>query len=293
MIPCIGRLDQKLRLVAVLLAGACESGPAGVRTLPGVNVSITPVRVVLEVGARIQLTATVRDLDGDPLEGREVQWSSSAPAIAQVSRSGEVTAIAPGVANVEAYSDQSVGFAQVVVQVGFRLPVAASTSLLTAEIGTATAACPSGEGGLRADGRRECHHAGISRYSLDFRALPEQPEATAVGAAADGTVSDICIQPPSESTCGPNGPFVYIEHGAGFATFYAHLDPASVSVRRKTRVSQGETLGRMGAWGDESYPWMHFEIRWNNEDPFENRSLGNLAVSGRRLSDYRVLVHPR
>ncbi|HEX7337176.1 MAG TPA: peptidoglycan DD-metalloendopeptidase family protein [Gemmatimonadales bacterium] len=274
------------------MAAACESGPADIPT-PGVNVSVTPVAVMLERGGRTQLTATVRDLQGDSLTGREVQWSSSAPSIAQVSPSGEVTALAPGVANVGAYSDQSVGFARVVVQLDFRLPVAAATSLLTAEIGTPTAACPAGEGGVRADGDRDCRHAGISRYSLDFRPRPEQPEATAVGAAADGTVSDICIQPSSESTCGPHGPFVYIEHGAGFATFYAHLDPASVSVRRKTRVSQGETLGRMGAWGDERYPWMHFEVRWNNEDPFQNRLLGNLAVSGRRLSDYRVLVHPR
>ena len=288
-----GTVPHARLLAAVLTAAACESGPADLRALPGVNISVTPAAVVLEVGERTQLAAAVRDLDGDSLGPREVDWSSSAPEIARVSNSGEVTAIAPGIANVGAYSGGSVGMARVVVQVGFRLPVAAATSLLTAEIGTATGACPSGEGGLRADGDRECRHAGISRYSLDFRALPEQPEATAVGAAADGTVSDICIQPPSESTCGLNGPFVYIEHGSGFATFYSHLDPASVSVRRKTRVSQGETLGRMGAWGDESYPWMHFEIRWNNQDPFENRLLGNLGVSGRRLSDYRVPVHPR
>lgn len=275
-------------MTLALATSACQSEPAGVRALPGVNISVTPIAVVLQVGGRTRLTATVRDLDGDSLGGREVLWSSSAPAIASVSRSGEVTALAPGTANIGAYSDPSVGFARVVVQLDFRLPVAAPTSRLTAEIGTLTGACPSGEGGIRIDGARECGHAGISRYSLDFRPLPEHPEATAVGAAADGTVSDICIQPPSESTCGPNGPFVYIEHGAGFATFYAHLDPASVSVRRKTKVSQGENVGRMGAWGAEEYPWMHFEIRLNNEDAFESRLLGNLAVSGQKLSDYRV-----
>jgi murein DD-endopeptidase MepM/ murein hydrolase activator NlpD len=272
----------------VILLAACDSEPADLPTLPGVSISVTPASAVLPVGARMQLTATVRDLDGDLLGGPEIEWSSSAPDIARVSASGEVTAIAPGTANVSANSDQSGGFARVVVQLDFQLPVAPSTSLLTAEIGTPATSCPAGEGGIRADGQRECSHAGVSRYSLDFRARPEHPEASAVAAVADGTVGDICIQPPSEVTCGANGPFVFIDHGAGFATIYAHLDPASVSVRRKARVGQGEILGRMGAWGEESHPWMHFEIRLNNHDPFENRLLGNLSVGGQKLSDYRV-----
>jgi murein DD-endopeptidase MepM/ murein hydrolase activator NlpD len=107
-------------------------------------------------------------------------------------------------------------------------------------------------------------------------------------AAADGFVSDVCRQPPHETTCGPNGPFVYIEHGAGFATFYSHLDPGSIIVRRKTRVAQGEALGTMGTWGAESYPWMHFELRYQRQDPGENPVLDALLVDGRKLTDYRV-----
>jgi murein DD-endopeptidase MepM/ murein hydrolase activator NlpD len=281
------RLPSGLLLLAIS-AGGCENEPANVGSPAGTNISVTPVTLLLSVGASAQLAATVRGLDGTLLTGREVEWSSSAPAIAAVSESGIVTAIAPGTATVGAYSDQSVGFARVVVQLEFRLPVPSTRSLLTTEIGTASAGCPAGEGGLRADGGRDCRHAGISRYSLDFRPMPEHPAFTAVGAAADGRVDDVCVRPPTEVTCGPNGPFVYIVHGAGFATFYSHLDPASITVRRKMTVQQGDVLGHMGSWGDEGYPWMHFELRLNKQDPGDNRVLDNLLVDGRRFADYRV-----
>jgi murein DD-endopeptidase MepM/ murein hydrolase activator NlpD len=280
-----------VRSTLLLLAAttsACENEPAGTRMLPGVNISITPVTLVLSVGASAQLAATVRGLDGAPLTGRDIQWSSSAPGIAVVSGSGVVTALAPGTASVGAYSDQSVGFARVVVQLNFRLSVPATRSLLITEIGTTTAACPAGEGGLRADGGRDCRHAGVSRYSLDFRPAPEHPTFTAVGAAADGRIVDVCVRPPTEVTCGPNGPFVYIDHGAGFATIYSHLDPASITVRRKSLILQGDRIGSMGEWGDEGYPWMHFELRLDNQDPGENHVLDNLLLDGRRMADYRV-----
>jgi murein DD-endopeptidase MepM/ murein hydrolase activator NlpD len=279
---------RSLAVALTLGASACGSEPAGLRTLPVVNITVTPAALILPVGGSRTLTAAVRDLEGRPLEGREIEWSSSAPAVVEVSATGLVTALAPGVASVGAYSDQSVGFARVVVQMDFRLPVSGDGPRLRSETGTPTALCPGGEGGLRFDGGRECAHAGISRYSLDFMAVEQTPGATAVVSGADGVVSDICIQPPAEATCGPNGPFVYIEHGFGFATFYSHLDPASVSVRRKTPVVQGEALGSMGTWGAESYPWMHFELRYNNQDPGINPVLDELLVDGRTLTEYRV-----
>jgi hypothetical protein len=277
-----------LALAITLGAGACDSEPAGLRTLPVINITVTPAALTLSVGASRPLVAAVRDLEGRPLEGREIQWSSSAPAIVEVSTTGVVTGLAPGVASVGAYSDQSVGFARVVVQMDFRLPVLGDGTRLRSEMGTPTTLCPAGEGGLRTDGGWECAHAGISRYSLDFMAADGLHTATGVVAAADGVVSDICLQPPTETTCGPNGPFVYIEHGFGFATFYSHLDPASVSVRRKTPVVQGDALGSMGTWGAEGYPWMHFELRYNNQDPGNNPVLDELLVDGRTLTEYRV-----
>jgi len=271
-----------------LVVPACESDPSGIRALPVVNISVTPNALTLPVGASAPLAATVEDLEGRPLAGRQIRWSSSAPAIVEVSPHGVVTALAPGVASVGAYSDQSVGFARVVVRMGFRLPVSAGRSLLRSEIGSPTPLCPGGEGGLRRDGGRECSHAGISRYSLDFMPAPEFPAATEVVAAAAGVVRDVCLQPPEEITCGPNGPFVYLDHGSGFATLYAHLDPASVILRRKTAVAPGEVLGSMGEWGAADYPWFHFELRYGDQGPGANAVLDGVLVAGRTLTEYRV-----
>ncbi|HJR17204.1 MAG TPA: peptidoglycan DD-metalloendopeptidase family protein [Gemmatimonadales bacterium] len=279
------RLTYRTGLLGLVSLG-CSDEPAGIRVLPVVTIVVTPEAVTLPVGESARLEASVSDLEGRPLATREITWSSSAPDVASVSATGVVTASSPGRATVGAYSEQSVGFAHVVVQLDFRLPVSPA-SVLRAEIGTPTALCAAGEGGLRQDGRWECSHAGISRYSLDFRADEGQSFAQ-VGAAADGTVADVCLRPPPEATCGPDGPFVYIEHGFGFASFYSHLDPASISVRRKMSVAQGETVGRMGTWGAETYPWTHFELRYQNQDPAQRAVLDQLLVERRKLTDYRV-----
>jgi murein DD-endopeptidase MepM/ murein hydrolase activator NlpD len=242
--------------------------------------------VTLLVGATATLDATVTDADDRAVEDSNLEWSSSSPSVATVSEAGAVTAISPGSASIVASTGESVGFAHVVVQLDFRLPVSAQ-SVLRTEIGTATTLCPGGEGGLRVDGGVECSHAGISRFSLDFRA-PEGNSAAQVGAAADGTVRDVCLRPPSETTCGPEGPFVYIDHGNGFSSQYSHLDPGSVTIRRKSPVLQGETIGRMGTWGSEPYAWTHFELRYRNHEPAQQAVLGQLLIEGKKLSEYRI-----
>jgi murein DD-endopeptidase MepM/ murein hydrolase activator NlpD len=140
----------------------------------------------------------------------------------------------------------------VVVQADFRLPLPRAHCLLVTKVGTPTARCVEGEGGLRQDGGRDCSHGGVSRYSLDFAAVTQEEgglESVEVLAAADGMVIDICLQPAPETTCGPNGPFVTMEHAGGLRTIYAHLDSASVTVRRKMPVTQGQPLGAMGSGG--------------------------------------------
>jgi murein DD-endopeptidase MepM/ murein hydrolase activator NlpD len=268
-----------------LVCLACSDDPAGIRVLPVVTIVVTPEALTLPVGQTADLEASVSDLDGRTLTRREIRWSTSAPEVVSVSPAGVVTALSPGRASIGAHSEQSVGFAYVVVQLDFRLPVS-PLSVLRAEAGSPTTACANGEGGRRDDGGRECSHAGISRYSLDFR--PSETQLLTVGAAADGVVGDVCLRPPSEATCGPDGPFVYIDHGFGFASLYSHLDPASISVRRKMSVAQGETIGRMGTWGAEPYPWMHFELRYENQEAAQRRVLDHLQVGGRKLTDYRV-----
>jgi len=159
-------------------------------------------------------------------------------------------------------------------------------------VGTPTGSCPAGEGGLRQDGGRDCSHAGVSRYSLDFAAFTQEEGALTsvqpveVLAAADGTVIDVCLRPPTEITCGPNGPFVTVEHLGGFVAIYAHLDPASVTIRRKTPVTRGQRLGTMGAWGAGEDAWVHFELRFEGQGAQAASVLERLVVddTGFRLA---------
>ena len=266
---------------------ACAGEPAGLRTPPPLTIDVSPGAVTLLVGASATLDATVTDAEGRAVHDSDIEWSSSVPDVASVSPAGVVTAVSPGATDIVASNGESAGFAHIVVQLDFRLPVSPG-SVLRSEIGSATTLCPGGEGGLREDGGLECSHAGISRFSLDFRAPEGTAERTQVGAAADGTVRDVCLRPPSETTCGPEGPFVYIDHGNGFASQYSHLDPASITIRRKSAVLQGETVGRMGTWGSEPYAWTHFELRYRNQEPAQRAVLGQLLLGGRKLSEYRI-----
>jgi murein DD-endopeptidase MepM/ murein hydrolase activator NlpD len=247
-----------LALTAGLAFPACDRQSTEPEPLPAVTVTVAPDRLTLSVGERALLGATVRNSAGQTLAGRTVEWASSAPEIAVVSSAGLVTALAPGQTTIRAYSDQRVGFARVVVQEDFTLPLPGGRHwLLLTEVGTPTGSCSAGEGGLRQDGGRDCTHAGVSRYSLDFAAVTQEEGALTgvrpveVLASADGTVIDVCLRPPTEITCGPNGPFVTVEHRDGFVAIYAHLDPSSVAIRRKTPVTRGQPLGTMGAWVDQ------------------------------------------
>lgn len=274
---------------------ACKGDPAAIQTLPGVNVTVTPSQLTLGIGASASLVATVTDLEGRPLTGREIQWSSSKPKVAAVSPTGVVTALDVGMASIGAYSDQGVGFAQVVVRLDFRLPLEGGHSWrVLSEMGTPAPACPGNEGGRRADESRDCTHAGSSRYSLDFTDAESAKGSPAVAppprvlAAADGTISDICLQSLTEITCGANGPFVQVEHRGGFRTIYAHLDPASVTLRRKTIVSRGQPLGAMGARGAYPGRWLHFELRYQNQGAEAAWVLNTVELDGRNFSEYRA-----
>jgi murein DD-endopeptidase MepM/ murein hydrolase activator NlpD len=55
------------------------------------------------------------------------------------------------------------------------------------------------------------------------------------------------------------GNLIIIQHSDGWMTVYAHLD--SMSVKRGTKVSVGQVIGRVGKTGKVDKPQLHFEIR--------------------------------
>jgi len=86
-----------------------------VASVPVAAVVVTPDANPLVVGQTTQLKAEPRDAAGQPLPGRAVLWSTSAPEVASVSSTGLVTAIGPGNATISAASEGKTGTATVTV----------------------------------------------------------------------------------------------------------------------------------------------------------------------------------
>ncbi|MCY3808898.1 MAG: Ig-like domain-containing protein [Gemmatimonadetes bacterium] len=100
-----------LAAAALFLAVACGSDPPVAD-----SVTVSPGERTLAVGGTVQLSAKVADENGDDIADAEVTWSSSADAVATVSDSGLVTAVASGMATVTATSGSAKGTATITVE---------------------------------------------------------------------------------------------------------------------------------------------------------------------------------
>lgn len=105
--------------------------------------------------------------------------------------------------------------------------------------------------GLRFLGIRPDIHRGV-----DLAA----PEGTPVRAMTHGVVRYAGIQTGY-------GNVVWLDHGSGVLTVYAHL--SRVDVRTGARVRAGEVIALSGSSGDATAPHLHFEVwRWGRQvDP--------------------------
>jgi murein DD-endopeptidase MepM/ murein hydrolase activator NlpD len=65
------------------------------------------------------------------------------------------------------------------------------------------------------------------------------------------------------NACCSYGLYVVINHGNGFETLYAHLDP--IAVVQGQQVAQGEVIGYVGLTGYTTGYHLHFEVRLNGQ----------------------------
>jgi len=93
-------------------------------TVPVASVSVSPASATVAAGQSVQLTATPKDANGNPLSGRTVTWSSNNTAVAIADVNGNVTAIAAGSATITATSEGQSGTAAITVT---NVPVASVT----------------------------------------------------------------------------------------------------------------------------------------------------------------------
>lgn len=104
-----------LGLTSISASAAGRSSAVTVRVVPiRVSlVSLTPLKVVLAPGETRQLMAVPLDAAGRELSGRPVAWLSSDTTLVQVSETGLVTGVAPGITSVHAISEDSYASADV------------------------------------------------------------------------------------------------------------------------------------------------------------------------------------
>ncbi|HYR99477.1 MAG TPA: Ig-like domain-containing protein, partial [Gemmatimonadales bacterium] len=93
-------------------------------TVPVASVSVSPASATVLAGQAVQLTATLKDANGNVLSGRVVTWASSNTSVAIADVNGNVTAIAPGSATITATSEGQSGTAAITVT---NVPVASVT----------------------------------------------------------------------------------------------------------------------------------------------------------------------
>ncbi len=94
-----------------------QSGTSAITVvhLPVASVTVTPASASVPAGGSVQLTATPKDANGNPLVGRTVTWSSGNPAAATVNGSGLVTGVAAGSATITATSEGQSGTSAITV----------------------------------------------------------------------------------------------------------------------------------------------------------------------------------
>ena len=100
--------------------------------------------------------------------------------------------------------------------------------------------------------------------------VPYEPDTLAVAAptgTAVRTVGDGVVE--FAGTQNGYGNVVIVKHRNQHTTLYAHL--SRIDVRKGQAISQGETVGAVGATGWATGPHLHFEFRINgqHQDPMQ------------------------
>ncbi len=136
--------------------GPADTSVVTVTLAPVTTVAVSPAVASVAAGQTVQLTATPKDVSGNPLSGRVVTWASTSPGVATVSGSGVVSGVAAGAATVTAACEGQSGTAAITVTVVPVASVAVSPASASVTVGQTAqlAATPKDANGNPLTGRR-------------------------------------------------------------------------------------------------------------------------------------------
>ena len=104
--------------ITATIEGKTATTEITVHLAPVATVTVTPSPKTIIVSGVAQLTATLKDANGNTLTGRTVTWSSSDETKVTVSATGVVTGVALGTVTITATSETKTGTATVIVSDG-------------------------------------------------------------------------------------------------------------------------------------------------------------------------------
>ncbi len=116
--------------IVVSTLGAVEPPPPPPTSAPVASVTISPAAASITTDDLRQLSATLRDANGNVLTGRSITWSSDANTIATVSQGGLVDGHRLGIARITATSEGR-SATSIITVTGISVPVPAPVATIT------------------------------------------------------------------------------------------------------------------------------------------------------------------
>lgn len=117
---------------------------------------------------------------------------------------------------------------------------------------------------------------------VDFAA----PTGTPIRASGDGSVDFVGTQ-------NGYGNIVILKHWNGYSTAYAHMSRFVPSLKKGSKVSQGDVIGYVGSTGWATGPHLHYEFRVNNQprDPMSAKVPNAQPLSTAQMQRFQTVAN--
>ena len=177
--------------ITATIEGKRASVGVAVGLHPVASLTVNPSSLEVAVGEEREFEAVPRAADGAVLTGRPISWSSSSNAVARISSSGRLTAVAPGTATITARSEGRSATASVrVVRRGVgSVEISPSTLSLTPGGTEDLSVVVRGDDGTVLTGRSVTWRSsaeGVARVTSNGRVTAVTPGTATITATSEG-----------------------------------------------------------------------------------------------------------
>jgi len=234
--------------ITATVDGKTGSATINVIPVPVATVTVTPPTASITTLQTATLSATMKDANGNVLNGRVVSWTSSNPVVATVSQAGVVIGLAPGTTTITATSETKTGTSTVDVTLAPVSTVTVTPSPSSAVIGGTTqlTATPKDALGNALTGRTitwgssNSAVATVSQTGLVTGVTVGSATITATSETKSGTSTvSVTLAPVATVTISPSAPSV--------------AEDATVTLTATLKDANGNVLtGRAITWTSSS-----------------------------------------